>query len=106
MHPDCDVSVVLRVRDEEERIGRVAGKLAAHLRELGLRFELLVADEGSGDNTVAVAAVLRRAIGELRLLHCDPGRGLRQACEQARGRAVLIYDVTVEAAPAALGFAL
>jgi hypothetical protein len=106
MHSDCDVSVVLRVRDDEERIGRVAGRLATHLRQLGRPFELLIADEGSGDNTVAVAAVLRRAIPELRLMHCTLGAGVRAACEQARGRAVLVYDVAVEAAPAALSFTL
>lgn len=106
MHSDCDLSVVLRVRDDEERIGRVAARWATHLRQLHLSFEILIADEGSGDNTVAVATVLKRAVGELRVLHCDLGRGVRQACEQARGRAVVVYDVAVEAAPNALGWAL
>lgn len=106
MHPDCDVSVVLRVRDDEERVGRVAARWAAHLRQLHLQPEILIADEGSGDNTVAVATVLKRAVPELRILHCDPGRGVRQACEQARGRVVVVYDVAVEAAPNALGWAL
>jgi hypothetical protein len=105
-HPACDVSVVLRVRDDEERIGRIAGRLATHLRELGTEFELLVADEGSGDNTLAVAAMLKRAVPELRVLHCTAGDGVRIACEHARGRAVMVYDVAVEAAPAALSFAL
>jgi glycosyltransferase involved in cell wall biosynthesis len=106
MRSECDVSVVLRVRDEEERIGRVADRLSSHLRQLGLRFELLVADEGSGDNTLAVTAILRRTVSELRVLHCEPSEGIRTACAEARGCAVLVYDVGTEAAPAALNFAL
>jgi MoxR-like ATPase len=56
---DLDLSFVLRCRDDEERIGHTIQRIAAHLRGLGIRFELLVVDEGSGDNTMAVAALLR-----------------------------------------------
>jgi glycosyltransferase involved in cell wall biosynthesis len=104
--PDFDVTVVIRVRNDEERVGRVLARLAHHLRSLGQRFELLVADEASGDNTVAVATMMRPSVRELEILHVDPGEGNRRACERARGRAVVVYDVRSEAPLSALGFAL
>src|SRR4051794_38376306 len=62
--PDFDVTVVVRVCDDEERIGHVLKRMAAHLRSLQLHFEILVADEGSGDNTLAVATLLRPTVRE------------------------------------------
>jgi len=104
--PDFDVTVVIRVCDDEDRIGHALAKLARHLRGLGARFELLVADEGSGDNTVAVATMMRPSVRELEILHAEPGEGCRLACERARGRAIVIYDVRSQAPLSALGFAL
>jgi hypothetical protein len=104
--PDFDVSVVLRVRDDEERIGHVLGRIIRHLRSLGVRFEVLVADEGSGDNTVAVATLHRPTAREIEILHCEPGQGLRAGCVRARGRAIVVYDVSSDAPLAAVGFAL
>ncbi|HZS35593.1 MAG TPA: glycosyltransferase [Polyangia bacterium] len=104
--PDCDVTVILRVCDDEERIGHVLRRLASHLRSLELTFEMLVADEGSGDNTLAVAALLRPSLLELEVMHAEPGEGYVRACEQARGRAILLYDARSDAPLGALGFAL
>jgi len=103
---DCDITVVLRVCDEEERVGHVVTRLAAHLRALELGFEILVADEGSVDNTLAVTALLRPTLAELEVMHAEPGEGYFVGCQRARGRAVVLYDVESEAPLGALGFAL
>jgi glycosyltransferase involved in cell wall biosynthesis len=104
--PDCDVTVILRVFDDEERIGHVLRRLASHLRSLELTFEILVADEGSGDNTLAVAALLRPSLAELEVLDAEPSWGYHLACERARGRAILLYDARSDAPLGGLGFAL
>jgi hypothetical protein len=104
--PDCDITAIVRVCDDEERVGHVVRRLARHLDSLGLRHEILVADEGSGDNTVAVAALLRPAIPALEVLHTDVHDGFRAACERARGRTVLLYDARTDAALGPVGFAL
>jgi hypothetical protein len=104
--PDCDVTVVVRLRDDEERIGHVLRRLAAHLTSLQLRFEILVADEGSGDNSLAVATLLRPGVREIELMHAEPSFGFHDACQRARGRAVVLYDARTEAPLSALGFAL
>jgi len=102
----CDLTVVLRSGDDEERIGHAIGKLTAHLRGLGCSFELLVADEGSGDNTLAVAALLRKTSPELATLHADPGRGFVAGAHRARGRLVAVLDVREDLPLALLGYAL
>jgi hypothetical protein len=104
--PDCDITAIVRVCDDEERVGHVVRRLSRHLDSLGLRHEILVADEGSGDNTVAVAALLRPAIPALEVLHTDEHDGFRAACERARGRTVLLYDARTDAALGPVGFAL
>jgi hypothetical protein len=104
--PDCDITVVIRVLDDEERVGHVVRRLATHLRSLKRSFEFLVADEGSGDNTLAVTALLRRQVAELEVLHAAPDRGYLAACERARGRTILLYDARSDAPLGALGFAL
>jgi glycosyltransferase involved in cell wall biosynthesis len=102
----CDLSFILRCRDDEERIGHTIQRVAAHLRGMGKRFELLLCDEGSGDNTLAVAALLRSSHPELEVLDAPVGQGFVVGAERARGRVVVAFDVRSEAPLAALGYAL
>jgi hypothetical protein len=104
--PDCDITVVVRVCDDEERIGHVLRRISAHLRSMQVNFEILVADEGSGDNTLAVTALLRPTVREIEIMHADPALGFHDACQRARGRAIVLYDARTEAPLSALGFAL
>ena len=102
----CEVSFVLRCCDDEERIGHTIQRVTSHLRELGRSFELLLVDEGSGDNTLAIAALLRATHPELTEVHAAPSQSFLTGAEQARGRVVVLYDVRSEAPLAALGYAL
>lgn len=103
---DCDLTFVLRSRDDEDHVGHTMARLATHLRGLGLRYELLVVDEGSGDNTLAILALLRKQHPELETLHATPGRGYVVGAERARGRMVVLADVRDESPLALLGYAL
>ena len=103
---DCDVTFVVRALDDEERVGHCLRRIAAYLSAHQLRAEILVADEGSGDNTVAVAILLRRQISEIVVVHSTPGNGLHDACQRARGRIVICADARTDAPLAALGYAL
>ena len=104
--PDCDVTFVLRTFDDEERVGHALRRAASWLSAHGLRSEILVADEGSGDNTLAVAVMLRPDIPNLTLIHADPGAGFRDACRRARGRIVVLADARTDAPLASIGYAL
>jgi glycosyltransferase involved in cell wall biosynthesis len=103
---DCDVTFVVRAFDDEERVGHCLRRIAGYLQAHQLRAEILVADEGSGDNTVAVAVMLRRQIREIAIVHASPGAGLHDACQRARGRIVICADARTDAPLAALGYAL
>lgn len=81
-------------------------RIASHLRSMKATFELLLVDEGSGDNTLAIAALLRAKHPELEILHASPGQGYRVGAERARGRVVVLSDLQNEAPMAMLGFAL
>lgn len=87
-----DLSVVVIVRDDEDRVGGLARGLLDALRGLGPRFEVFVIDEGSGDNTVAILTLCRQQLSEVEIVPGDPGRGLAIGVERARGRAVLLLD--------------
>lgn len=104
--PDCDVTFIVRTLDDEERVGHALLRIARYLAAHELRAEILVADEGSGDNTVAVAVMLRRQIRQIVVLHAAPGCGFRDACQRARGRVIVLADARTEAPLAPLGFAL
>ena len=95
-----DLSVVLTVCDDEDRVGKLACELLAALRALMLRFEVLVVDEGSGDNTLAVLSLCQPQLPEVTQLHAPPGRGLWTGAERARGRALLL--LTMDSLAAAL----
>jgi hypothetical protein len=82
-----DVSVIVPFSDDEEVIGTACRRLAAHLRALDLRFELLAVDQDSGDNCHALLALLRPAIPELRVTAAGGrDRGFIAGARQARGR--------------------
>ncbi len=104
--PDCDVTFIVRTLDDEERIGHVLGRIARYLAAHKLTAEILVADEGSGDNTVAVAVMLRRQIREIVVVHAEPGEGLRDACQRARGRVLVLADARTDAPLGPVGYAL
>jgi hypothetical protein len=104
--PDCDVTFIVRTFDDEERVGHVLRRISAYLRARELTAEILVADEGSGDNTVAVAVMLRPQLREVAVVHAAPGYGFHDACQQARGRIVVLADARTDAPLAPIGFAL
>jgi hypothetical protein len=104
--PDFDVTLVVRVLDDEERVGHMLLRLARHLRGLGVRFEILVADEGSGDNTAFVATMVKSTVREIEIVHADEQLGFATACARARGRAIVLIDGRSDAPLSALGLAL
>lgn len=91
--PAVDVSVIVPFSDHEEVIGSACGRIARHLGELGLTYEILAVDEASGDNSHAVLGLLRRSLVSLRIVAgARPGRGFAIGAACARGRALLLID--------------
>lgn len=98
--PDCDVSVILPFDDDEDRVGKLSRRVAAHLRELGLTFEILAVDEGSGDESVFVLSFVKTEVPELRLLQTPGvGQGFAAGTRVARGRTLWLIDVAAAEVP-------
>jgi len=97
-----DVSIVLPFGDDEDIIGDAVQRLASHLRELGVVFEIVAVDEDSGDNSHAVLALLRGQVPEVRVMHAPVrGRGADTGVARAQGRVLWILDPAAAMAPLA-----
>ncbi len=89
--PPLDLSIIVPFTDHEELVGAACWRLARHIRELYLSFEIIAVDEGSGDNSPAILSLLRRQMPELRVTDAPaPGLGVAGGAGQARGRVLLL----------------
>jgi glycosyltransferase involved in cell wall biosynthesis len=86
-----DVSIVLPFRDHEHLVGRATRHIAEHFSLLGHSFEILAVDEGSGDNSHAVLALLRQEIPQLRIV---VGRGYAEGAATAAGQALVLANLS------------
>ncbi len=91
-----DLSVVIPAFDERDRLPSTLTETAGYLRDRGLTFEILVADDGSTDGTAEVVRGLADDIAGLSVLRADENRGkgdaVRRGVLAARGRRILYAD--------------
>jgi glycosyltransferase involved in cell wall biosynthesis len=90
-----DVSVVMPAYNEAEILETSVGDVCNGLRDRGVSFELLVVENGSTDNTLALAHELAEKYDEVRAEHAeepDYGRALRHGLLLAQGAAVVNFD--------------
>ena len=93
---DPYVSIVIPVYNEEGILHSAIVDLRERLAPLGWRYEILLAENGSRDRTVAVAAELSAKYPEVRLISTgEPnyGRALRGGVLDARGELVLCDEI-------------
>ncbi len=91
-----EVSIVIPVFDEEAILHAAVVDLRERLAPLGLVFEVILAENGSHDQTLPIAAELSRKYPEVRLLSVpEPnyGRALREGIEAARGTYVICEEI-------------
>jgi dolichyl-phosphate beta-glucosyltransferase len=89
------ISIVVPAYNEEAVIGRFIESVHAEVSPLGVRWEILVVDDGSADATVAIVRDAARADDRVRLLeiaHRGKGAAVRQGFLAARGEWVLMAD--------------
>jgi glycosyltransferase involved in cell wall biosynthesis len=90
-----DVSVVMPAYNEAEILDDSVREVVEGLRARGVDFELLVCENGSTDNTVAIAHDLAERYPEVRVEtvnEADYGRALRAGLLAAEGTAVVNFD--------------
>jgi len=75
--------VTLPARNEETRLASAVRRVDGLLQELGCPYTLLIAEDGSTDNTFGIAKSLTSTFPNLKLIHSDSklgrGRALRNA---------------------------
>ena len=94
MPPTPELTVVIPAFDEAQRIGGSLAKISAYLAGRSLSHEILVADDGSNDDTAAVAAAYaEQGVRVLRAAR-NQGKGaaVRRGVLASRGRRVLLTD--------------
>ncbi len=91
-----DLSVVIPAFNEKERIGATLAAVAAYLRRRGLAGEIVLADDGSTDGTLAAARQAELEGVPLRVLTAPRNRGkgdaVRRGMLAAQGEVVLFTD--------------
>jgi glycosyltransferase involved in cell wall biosynthesis len=93
------VSIVIPAYNESVRIGDTLSKIRDFLIRSGDRFQMIVVDDGSADDTVGI--VERLGFPELRILRNDGNRGkgysVRRGVLEAVGEFVLFSDADLSA---------
>ena len=89
-----DLSVVIPAYNEASRLGDTLSRVLAYLERRGRSFEVLVVDDGSADNTVAVAQEFsHRGVWVLELArNRGKGAALRHGVVASSGAMVLLSD--------------
>jgi len=93
---DPHVSIVIPIYNEEGILHSAIVDLRERLAPLGWRYEIVLAENGSRDGTVALARELSRKYPEVRLISsAEPnyGRALRAGILDARGDFVLCDEI-------------
>jgi len=102
--PELDLSVVVPACDEAESLRELLPAIANEVRGLDLRFEILVVDDGSSDDTVGTVQQLHETIPEVGLLRLRRNFGksaaLATAFAHARGARVVTMDADLQDDPA------
>lgn len=88
------LSIVIPAYNEEVRIVPAIGVIASYVSDLGFPWELIIADDGSKDNTIRVVEEL--GFANLRVLRAPKNEGkggaVRRGMLAARGRYILFAD--------------
>ncbi|HEX6764082.1 MAG TPA: glycosyltransferase family 2 protein [Polyangiaceae bacterium] len=96
MSDDVDISIVIPIYNEEGILHAAVVDLHERLAPLGLRYEILLAENGSRDRTLEVCHELQAKYHEVRFLSVgEPnyGRALRQGILDARGAIVICDEI-------------
>src|SRR5947209_10578506 len=90
-----EVSVVMPAHNEEALLARSVDDVSTALRDQGLEFEIVVAENGSTDGTLALARELAAKDPAVRVLTrptADYGRAMRAGILAAEGHDVVVFD--------------
>ncbi|HEU0033595.1 MAG TPA: dolichyl-phosphate beta-glucosyltransferase [Kofleriaceae bacterium] len=101
--PFVDLSIIVPAYNEEHRLPPTLARLDAFLSRQPLRYEVIVVDDGSRDQTCAVVEQTMRTMPGLRLVRQLPNRGkgaaVRRGMLAARGQIRVMCDADCSMPP-------
>ncbi len=74
-----DLSIILPAYNEEKRIGSTLKKINDYLSKSTYSYEIIVADDGSTDETVNLVKNLQQNMPNIRIVCCETNKGKGQA---------------------------
>ncbi len=89
------LSLIIPAYNEEARLGRSLDEIATYLAEQGYSYEILVSDDGSTDDTLAIANKFASGNEHARILSIEHGgkaAAIRSGMRAARGDVVAFTD--------------
>lgn len=92
---EIELSIVIPAYNEQARLPRTVLETIKWCSTRNLEFELVIADDGSRDATLAVARLFEENDGRIRALACPhmgKGATVRMGVMNARGRVILFMD--------------
>lgn len=101
-----EISVVIPIYGEEETLPELDRRLRAALEPLGLRYEVVLVNDGSRDGSLAVMERLRAADSRICIVDLSRNFGhqiaITAGIDHARGRAVILMDGDLQDPPEVL----
>ena len=102
--PGLDLSVIAPIYNEEESLPHLVEQVHAALDGTGLRFELILVDDGSSDRSYATMAGLANEDGALTIVRLRRNFGqtaaLQAGLDAARGSQIVLMDADLQNDPA------
>ena len=92
-----DISIVVPAYNEEESLPELIQKVSQVLHRLDKSHEIIIADDGSNDKTLAVSKSLRREYPELKIISFRKNYGKSAALSEAFKMAAGDYVITMDA---------
>ena len=92
---DIDLSIVIPAYNEQARLPQTVLETIGWCTKRGLNFELIISDDGSNDQTLALGRLFEESDVRIRTLSCPhsgKGGAVRFGMLNARGRNVLFMD--------------
>ncbi len=101
------ISVVIPAYNEASRIERCLHETHETMAALGARFEIIIVDDGSYDDTLSLAQLAGEHLGRVRVIgypeNLGKGYALVEGAIEARGDLILFVDADLEVHPRQLG---
>jgi glycosyltransferase involved in cell wall biosynthesis len=97
------ISVVIPAFDESERIARTLRETDAAMAAFGTPYEIVLVDDGSGDDTLSRALEAMRELAHVRVVHMERNAGkgwaLVRGAQVAHGDLVMFMDADLDVHP-------